>query len=590
MHTSLPLRLHFVFCLGAALAAAQPATDTPWPTERWVVSTPEQQGMDSAKLEQASRFIEQKCPTRFSLLVVRHGRIVFERYYLGTRAGDANVICSMSKSILSVLAGIAFDEGKLHSLDQRLEEFFPEYINANSDARKRQIRLKDVLTMTAGLRWDDLGDRGAPGGDLSRCLTSRDWLRCMLEAPPMKADPGDVFNYDSGLTHTFSAILSKVTGMTARSYAASRLFAPLGIYCPRWSQDPQGYSVGGWDVWMTVRDVARFGLLALRNGEWDGRRIVSAEWMDTSTKLRVRTGDAGWGFGDYGYYWWKKTIAGYPTTLASGYGGQNLFLVPELDLLVVSTARADWVPPLETYMQPYDIMAQFVLPAVKADLPFIEPGSIVQVADGSAVLAAGSFAAATGSGFSLVERNWDYAMPADGRLPECIAGMCVQVDKRVAHVRYVSPSRVEFLLPPDLPPGRHTIVLRTPQGTSSADVDIQEIAPALYTKVRDGMPFASDQPVRAGSLVTLYASGLGPATPPVGAGEVVQRPLPLRTQPRVLVAGREAAVTDASLFAVAVWQVSIRLPEALPAGIVPIQVCSGTICSAAQAVIETISE
>jgi uncharacterized protein (TIGR03437 family) len=584
----LPLPLRFaLFHLTVALAAAQTAAETPWPTASWSVSTPEEQGMDSARLEQASKFIEQKYPTRLSLLVVRHGRIVFERYYGGTRVSDANVICSMSKSILSVLAGIAFDEGKLHSVDQKLEEFFPEYITANSDARKRQIRLRDLLTMTAGLQWDDLGDRGAPGGDLAACTTTSDWLRCMLQRPPMKADPGTIFNYDSGLTHAFSAILSKVTGMTARSYASSRLFTPLGIYCPRWSQDPQGYSVGGWDVWMTPRDVARFGLLALHNGEWDGRRIVSAEWMDAATRLRVRTGDAGWGFGDYGYFWWKKTIAGYPVTLASGYGGQNLFLVPELDLLVVSTARADWVAPLETYMQPYDIMAQYVLPAVKADAPAIQTGSITHAAGGSPILAAASFATASGSGFSFVERDWDYAMPADGKLPECIAGMCVQVDKRAAYVRYVSPTRVDFLLPPDLAAGPHTIKLQTPQGSISANVEVQEIAPALYTTIRDGQRFASDQPVPPGGALTLNASGLGPSAPPIGAGVAIVQPLPLRTQPRVLVAGREATVAAAALTSAGIWQVEIRVPEGLPEGIVPIQVCSGAVCSTADTVIET---
>jgi uncharacterized protein (TIGR03437 family) len=329
-------------------------------------------------------------------------------------------------------------------------------------------------------------------------------------------------------------------------------------------------------------------LLALRNGEWDGRRIVSAEWMDASTRLRVRTGNSGWGFGDYGYFWWKKTIGGYPVTLASGYGGQNLFLVPELDLLVVSTARADWVAPLETYMQPYNIMAQYVLPAVKADAPAIRPGSIMHAADGSAVLAAGSFAVASGSGLSLVERNWDYAMPADGKLPECIAGMCVQVDKRVAYVRYVSPTRVEFLLPPDLAAGQHTIMVQTPQG--SANVEVQEIAPALYTTIRDSQRFASDRPVCPGGALTLYASGLGPTVPPIDAGVAVEQPLPLRTQPRVLVAGREATVTAAALASAGMWQIDIRVPEGLPAGIAPIQLCSGADCSVADTVIEITSK
>lgn len=277
---TLPLRFG-VFILATTLLAQGPPTavsDTPWPTRGWTVSAPEEQGVDSARLELAAQFIEQNGPTRYSLLVVRHGRIVFDRYYHGTRASDANNICSISKSILSVLAGIAFDEGKRHNVDQTLEEIFPEYVNANSDARARQIRLRDLFTMTRGFRCEDLGAQGSSGGDLSCCVTTAGWHRCVLEAP-MQNDPGTTFNYNTGLSHTISGNLTRVTGMTARSYATSRLFGAPGIQCPRWSQDPLGYTLGGADVWMTVRDLARFGLLALNNGRWDGRQIVSLEWM-----------------------------------------------------------------------------------------------------------------------------------------------------------------------------------------------------------------------------------------------------------------------------------------------------------------------
>jgi CubicO group peptidase (beta-lactamase class C family) len=340
--------------------------DTPWPTVNWMVSTPEAQGMDAARLADVSKFIQETCPTRYSLLVVRHGRIVFERYYGGTRAADANNICSMSKSILSALAGIAFDEGRLRSAGQKLAEFFPDYIPSDSDPRKLQIRLQDVLSMTGGLQWDDLTATGAPGGDLSRCLVTSNWLRC-VPAAPMKQDPGTAFNYDSGLSHAVSGILSKVTGMRAASYAASRLFAPPGIYCPRWSHRiPEVFQRAASNVWLTVRDLARFGLPMLRNGEWNGRRVMSSEWLDTSMRLRVRGGSAGWRFGDYAYFWWKKTLAGYPVTLASGYGGpKTSSSFRKLDLLVVTTARSDLVPPFEAYQQSYNIVSNYVLPAVK---------------------------------------------------------------------------------------------------------------------------------------------------------------------------------------------------------------------------------
>jgi uncharacterized protein (TIGR03437 family) len=580
----LTLLLRCSTLLAAVASLAAQSGDTPWPSTNWTVSTPEAQGMDSTRLEDASKFIQEKCPTRYSLLVVRHGRIVFERYYGGTRAADANNICSMSKSILSVLVGIAFDEGRLRSTDQKLAEFFPDYIPSDSDPRKRVIRLQDVLSMTAGFQWDDLTATGAPGGDLSRCLGTSNWLRCMLAAP-MKQNPGTGFNYDSGLSHAVSGILSKATGMTASSYAASRLFAPLGIYCPRWSQDPQGISAGGFDVWLTVRDLARFGLLMLNNGEWNGRRIVSSGWLDTSMRLRVRAGSAGWGFGDYAYFWWKKTLAGYPVTLASGYGGQNIFLIPELDLLVMSTARSDLVPPFEAYQQSYDIVSNYVLPAIKAPSPVIQ-GTIVQAADGSPRLAAGTFATATGSGLALVERDWSYAMPGDGLLPECIAGACVTVGKRTAHVRYVRPDRIDFLLPPDLVPGHYTVEIRTPQGAASAAIDVADVAPAWNVTLRDAGPFVTAEPAAAGSTVTLRASGLGASIPPAVAGTAIQIPRPLANQPEVFVSGQPAAVLNATLAEAGVWSVDVRLPADVAPGAVPIQICSGAVCSRPDTFIE----
>ncbi|MGC4049211.1 MAG: serine hydrolase [Paludibaculum sp.] len=579
------MRLVGLFLLATALPAAELVPpDIPWPTAGWTVAAPETQGLDPTRLEAASAFIEQKCPTRYSLLVVRHGRIVYERYYHGARAADATNLCSISKSVLSVLAGIALDEGRWHDTGQTLEEFFPELIHADSDPRKRQIRLRDVFTMTAGFQWDDLGPGGSAGGDLSRCVQSADWLRCFLDAG-MSAAPGTTFNYDTGLTHAVSALLTRETGLSTRAYAASRLFDPLGISCPRWSVDPQGYSTGGFDVWMTPRDLARFGLMVLRNGQWAGRQIVSPEWLDTSTRLRVRTGDAGWGFGDYGYFWWKKTVAGYPVTLASGYGGQNLFLVPELDLLMVTTARSDVTPPFEAYQDSYSILGEYVLKAVRGNAPVVNP-EIVQTADGFAAAAAGSFATAQGSGFSLVERDWTYAMPADGWLPECIAGVCVRVGQRVAPVRYVRPDRVEFLIPPDLPAGRLDVEIRTPQGTASTPVDVQAVAPAFFGSVRAGQFFVTGRPVASGDVVRMWASGLGPSVPAAVAGAQIGQPMPLETQPQVLVAGQAAAVTEAVLAGAGMWQVDVRVPEGLAPGFVPVQVCVGALCSRSDALLE----
>jgi CubicO group peptidase (beta-lactamase class C family) len=131
--------------------------------------------------------------------------------------------------------------------------------------------------------------------------------------------------------------LTRLSGTSTREYAASRIFVPLGISCHRWTQDPAGYYFGGSEVWLTARDLAKFGLLVARRGRWEDRQVAPAGWMDDSTRLRIRTGSR---LGDYAYWWWKYTLGCYPVTLASGYGGQNIFVVPDLDLVVVTTARS----------------------------------------------------------------------------------------------------------------------------------------------------------------------------------------------------------------------------------------------------------
>jgi uncharacterized protein (TIGR03437 family) len=575
----------FLLFFAALVLPAAAQADPPWPTVAWTVSTPEQQGIDSARLEAASKYVEQSCPARYSLLVVRHGRIVLERYYHGSRMADANNICSISKSILSVLVGIAFAEGRLRDLDQPLAEFFPALNSAGSDARKRSIRLRDAFTMTAGLKWQEVDAVGGDGEDLPNCLATRDWAGCVLGLP-MVTEPASTFNYSTGLTHVVSTLLTKVTGQPMRAYAEPRLFAPLGMECPRWAADPQGNSAGGFNIWLTVRDLARFGLLVMNNGRWDGREIVPAAWIDASTRLRVRTGSAGWGFGDYGYFWWKKTIGGYPLTLASGYGGQNIFIVPELDLLVVTTSRSDLEPPFSAYQQPYTLMSDYILPAVQAPLPALRAAAVAQSADGSQPLAAGAFATAAGTGLALVERDWSYAMPADGRLPECIAGVCATIGNRVAHVRFASPERVEVLIPPDLAAGPYSLQIRTPQGTASADVTVQAVAPAWFGFERDARFIVNETPAYAGSALTLRASGLGAAVPAAAAGTVISTPRPLATQPRVFVDSQEVPVTNAVLAEAGIWQMTVQLPDKLPPGLLPIQICSGSACSRADAFIE----
>lgn len=524
--------------------------------------------MDSAPLEDAARFIDLNSPYRYSLLVVRNGRLVFERYFHGSRYTDANNIQSITKSLLSVLVGVTLDEGLLQGTEQKLYEFFPEYFIPGDDPRKLDISLEHLLTMTAG--FDASSDNHT---------SSDNWLRFMIQSSLSNA-PGEVFRYNSGLSHLLSGIVTKVSGMSTLAFAYSRLFGPLGMTCWYWWQDPQGYYYGGGGTWFTARDLAKFGLMVARRGEWDGRRIVSEEWLRESTRPHVRSNN-------YAYHWWATTLSGYPMPAGTGYGGQAVYAVPELDLVVVMTTRSDQATiPQSYYDECGQIMTWYILPAIQAEPPRIAEGGVVNSADYTKGLAAGSFASVFGSNLAVVTAGWDSGMPAYGALPAGVGGVTVRVGERVAHPSYVSRGQVNFLIPTDLAPGRYRLQITTPRTSVAQDVEIAEFAPALFAFERDGMRLAAPQPVGAGEEVALWASGLGASDPALAPGMVLEGPRPLVQQPEVLVGGKRAEVTYAGLAFAGVWQVNIRVPEGVAPGLAPVELRVGTAVSQVQTPLE----
>jgi len=555
--------------LAALLAISQlTAQQTPWPTYAWTTSTPEAQGMDSAPLEEAARFIDQNSPYRFSLLVVRNGQLVFERYFHGSRYTDANNIASMTKSLTSVLVGVALDEGLLHDTGQKLHEFYPQYFLPGDDPRKLDINLEHLLTMTSG--FDASSDNHT---------SSDNWLRFVIQSP-LSSAPGEVFRYNSGLSHLLSGIVTQVSGMSTLDFANSRLLGPLGMTCWYWWQDPQDYYYGGGGAWFTARDMARFGLLVARRGQWDGRRIVSEEWLRNSTRPHVA-------INNYAYHWWATVLAGYPMPAATGYGGQAVFADSDLDLVVVMTTRSDQATiPDSYYNEPGDIMTRFILPAIQTEPPRIDEGGVVNAADYTKALAAGSFASVFGGNLALVTAGWDAAMPSYGALPEGVGGVYVHVGGRAADPSYVSPGQVNFLIPADLAPGRYRLEIVTPRTSVAQDVEIAETAPALFAIVRDGRRLASPQAVAPGGEVALWASGLGPSDPPLAPGTVLDHPRPLLHQPEATVAGKRAEVTYAGLAFAGVWQVNIRVPEGVAPGFAPVELRVGAAVSQSETALE----
>ncbi len=269
-------------------------------------------------------------PRLHSLLVSRQGKLILERYFNGKNASSLANMKSASKSVISAMVGIAIDRGLIESVHQPLTAFFPEYLEGNENAPKREITVKDLLTMQSGLETTSNRNFGA-------WVLSGDWVRYALNQP-LEHPPGTRMEYSTGNTHLLSAILTRVSGSSTWEFAQETLAAPLGFRLARWPQDQQGIYFGGNDMLMTPRQMLAFGELYVNGGRYQGRQIVSAQWVKDSFVPYARSRRQGDRF--YGYGWWIREFAGYPTFYAWGYGGQYIFLVPDLNLVVVATSSS----------------------------------------------------------------------------------------------------------------------------------------------------------------------------------------------------------------------------------------------------------
>jgi len=225
-----------------------------WPTDGWRISSPEEQGMDSAKLSQMLESVRVQGLNLHSLLVIRNGYLVSETYFLNYDAEQKHELYSVTKSFVATLVGIAIDRGAISGVDQKVVDFFPDKVFENSDNRKAAMTVENVLTMTTGLDWEE--------GDLAygRLYRSRDWVKHMLDMT-MAELPGSRFNYCSGCSHLLSAIVQRQVGVSTQEFAESYLFKPLGIENYTWSPDTSGIAIGGWGLQLTPREMAKLGYL-----------------------------------------------------------------------------------------------------------------------------------------------------------------------------------------------------------------------------------------------------------------------------------------------------------------------------------------
>ena len=298
--------------------------DTPW---EWQHDTLENHNIDSSVIENVHQTIDQY-PINAEV-IIRNGVIVDEYYKDGYDQNSVFTLQSTSKSITSAIFGIAMEQGYIDSVDTPISTYFSQILNDGSDY-KNQITVWNLLTHTTGLDASDTANWDS-------WLASSNWVDYVLNRPAVSR-PGTTFNYFTGNTHLLSAIIEQTTGKTTYEFGKENLFDKLDMDSVECSTDPQGISDGGNGFAMNVYDMAKMGQLYLNNGVWEGEQVIPQEWVQDSTTVQF---DRSSGSADYRYQWWVRTFGNnnYHAYFAQGHYGQYIFVVPELELVVVMTSH-----------------------------------------------------------------------------------------------------------------------------------------------------------------------------------------------------------------------------------------------------------
>jgi len=308
---------------------------------------------------------------------VRHGVLIFERYYRGFTPDSYFTVNSVTKSVLSALVGIALRDGLIDSLDRPLASLLPA---AREHAEKGAITLRQILSMTSGLPY---------GPESYTRYASQDRLVARILERPMAAQPGSRFRYEEDGPHLLSAAFSHLTGGNAAVFAQREMFAPIGVWPhrdyaflrdaaagrlhvpsefgfwpsnttdPPWKTDHEGHAIGGVGAHFTIREMARFGLLYARGGRWRERQIVPPQLVAESTISHSPGGSPMWM--PYGYFWWIPTWHRHPAMIAAGFGGQEIYVNPALDLVVAIACQRQPGGPDDNS----NVLTRYILPSIQ---------------------------------------------------------------------------------------------------------------------------------------------------------------------------------------------------------------------------------
>ena len=293
-----------------------------------------------------------------SVMVLQHGKVLYEKWLNGTEAEKPHILNSVSKTFTSAAVGLAIGEGLL-SLDDKLISFFPDDLPALPSENLKKVTIRNLLTMNCGHDSEP------------RRKDDNTWVKAFLSWP-VEHEPGTYFCYNSMGTYMLSAIVQKVTGQKVVDYLQSRLFDPLGIEKPRWEESPQGINCGGWGLYLKTEDLAKMGQLLLQKGKWKGKQVLPKDYAIEMTRKQVpcqpswvradKVNESGltlensdWVQG-YGYQMWRCR---YNAFRADGAGGQYIIIIPEKDAVVVNTAQ------LNDMQAEQNLIWDYILPALK---------------------------------------------------------------------------------------------------------------------------------------------------------------------------------------------------------------------------------
>jgi CubicO group peptidase (beta-lactamase class C family) len=351
MNHNLPIKIHvFILCVVITSFVASCSGPDVVTTYQYQVPAKLGDGWETASLKEAGLDSEQLAAMMediqdggfenlHSLLIVKDGRLVFEEYFRGHNPRNIDYVASVTKSVTSILVGIAIDQGFIEGSDQYLVELLPSYANVfNADPLKQKLQLWHLLSMTSGLEWDeDTFPYGDPRNDATAMERSTNAVLFVLNRPVIR-EPGSQFQYSGANPMLLSAILQEATGMTVAEFARLYLFEPLGISQYRWDAYADGHTHTDGGLSLRPRDMAKIGQLMLNGGQWNGVRIVSEAWVAESTQARTTVSPGI----HYSYLWWRENQAVYLETVepyfAAGFGGQLINVYPDQKMIIVVTS------------------------------------------------------------------------------------------------------------------------------------------------------------------------------------------------------------------------------------------------------------